>query len=194
MFNQYAILPTHCLEEKSSYYHPENISDIVHLDSSALLVFTDFHIRPPEKTSRHILASAALEKMKFANIKGLIVIDDNDHIQGVVSSIDILGVKKTTAAQNNSVSPAEVTVGMLMTKTSKLVVFDFKDLSNARVGHIARLLHENSLQHLLVFEENAGKEQILRGIFSSSRLSRQLDMEIGRDMGSHSVAEMSQRL
>ncbi len=194
MFNEYALLPTHHLKKDTSYYHPENVTEIVHLDTSALKVFTDFHVRPPEMISKNKLASEALEKMKNAGVKGLIVVDDNEHTQGFISSLDIAGIKKTTAAQENSVTPAEVTIDMLMTPTSSLLVFDYKDLSNARVGHIARLLHEHSLQHLIVFEINTQGESLARGIFSRSRISRQLGMDIGADMSSHSVADMNKRI
>lgn len=194
MFKEFAKLDVHHSLSPMEYYHPENASDVVTADSPALSVFTDFHGRPPVTIEKKTLATAALDKMKYAHVKALLVVDDDDQIIGLVSSSAILGVKKAQASQEHNIKQTEVTVWMIMCPIENLFLLNYKDLSNARVGHIARLLHDESLQHILVYNVCSNGGKMIRGIFSAARLTRQLGIAVGADLSSHTIAEMSKRI
>ncbi|MCF6765703.1 CBS domain-containing protein [Thiotrichales bacterium 19S3-7] len=195
MFKEFAKLELHTLPSHTEYFHPENFTDVVTTDSPALQVFTDFHIRPPVTIDKRELVSKALEKMKSSQVKALLVIDDSDDkVVGLIHSAQILGMKKVQAAQDHGINQTEVAVWMLMKPMDSLQVLNYRDLSNARVGHIARILHEKNLQHLLVYEVCRNGEDMLRGIFSATRISRQLGIEIGGDHASETIAEISKRI
>lgn len=192
-FNDFAKLTTHKLSEKTTFFHPEYRLEVVHTDSSALCVFTDFHFKNPECTTTDTLLTTAHEQMIHNNVKALLVLDEQRHVLGILSSRDILGARRITVAHAQDIHPSEMSVGMLMHKLKDLILLDYKDLLNARVGHIARLLHDHNLQHILVFEQQDTK-QIIRGIFSASRISRQLGVDVGIDMGSDNAAQINRDL
>lgn len=194
MFKEFAKLELHTLSEHTEYFHPENFTDVVTTDSPALQVFTDFHIRPPVIIEEKDLVSKALEKMKSSHVKALLVIDSDDKVIGLINSAQILGVKKVKASHDHGVHQAEVAVWMLMTPLNELQILNYRDLSNARVGHIARILHDQNLQHLLTYEVCRNGEKMLRGIFSTTRISRQLGIQIGGDHATSSIAEMTKRI
>lgn len=194
MTQQFALLETQTLQDNVNCAHPERLPEIVRIDSPAQDVFTDFKYKEPKKISPDTLSNKALEEMKNLNVKALIVIDHHEHILGLVSSRDIQGVKAGMAAREHDVKPTEVTVKMVMTPVDQLHVLGMKDLSNARVGHIVRLLHDKGLQHLLVVEEDQSHKQTVRGIFSATRISRQLGMDITGDLSSTSIADINKRI
>ncbi|MCF6768154.1 CBS domain-containing protein [Thiotrichales bacterium 19S11-10] len=194
MFKEFAKLELHTLPNHINYFHPQRFTDIVTTDSPALQTFTDFHVRPPVTTVSSAFAHQALEKMKTSEIRCLLVIDNNDKVIGFINSAQILGIQLTQVAQANDINQTEVTVSMLMTPISALRILNYRDLSNARVGHIARILHEHSLSHLLVYEVDHLEEVILRGMFSTTQISRQLGIDIGNNLASETIAEMSKRI
>ena len=145
MFNDYSLLPTENLKKNTHYYKAEKIPDIVNLDSPALLAFIDFHLTQPMSTSKDILASDALDSMQKTKAKGLIVVDSSNYVIGVITISDIVSSRRTIIAQNNDVKICDVTVGMLMKRIRDIIGINFKYINTARVGHIAKLLHDNNL-------------------------------------------------
>ena len=195
MFRDYALLETHRFDKTPlGYRHTEHPAEIVNLNAPALTVFTDFQVREPEVVNKSMLASDALEHMKMAKVKSLLVVDDHDHVKGFVGLAHVQGVYLMQAAKKHDVVPAEVTVGMMMIDIHHVDMINYKDLSNARVGHIARMLHDKSYHHLLAYDEEDDGSIYIRGIFSRSRLNRLLGTQIGSDFSVSSVADINKYL
>lgn len=200
--HQYSLLASQFLGEGVSFYHPERWREIVSLDSPAMHVFTDFKERVPEVISLESTVDQAIETMKMTKVKSLLVVEEgSDEILGLVSSRELQSMLSGIRAREQGVSPKDLTVGMMMRKAEELPTIDFKDLSNARVGHIVRLIHDLGVMHLLVtenltgnLEEESQAKLIVRGIFSATRISRQLGENIVGDLSAHSVAEINRRL
>ncbi len=180
---QTQLLPKHV-------YFVETIDEYapVKLEDPAITVMTDFRLKTPYSTVETTLIPAALQQMKLSKVKSLFVVDHDDVIIGHISARDIQSTKATTAAQYHDVKQSEVTVKMIMTPIHQLHALHFDELSNARVGHIVRLLHELQVNYIFVLE--SGYEKI-RGLFSVSRISLQLGENVMGDLSSQSVAEMS---
>ncbi len=214
---QYSLLETHALGSNVPFYHPERWRDLVTQDSPAMYVFTDFKEKTPITVFPEITVDKALEEMKLTQVKSLLVVEEgSDQILGLVSSRELQSILTGITAHQQGVSPKDLTVGMMMRQAEDLPAIDYKDLSNARVGHIVRLIHELGVMHLLVTEEQesgdllGASEQadpsshledihsapkiIVRGIFSATRISRQLGENIAGDLSAHSVAEINRRL
>ena len=151
-------------------------------------------MREPETTTKSTLASEALKHMKASKVKSLLVIDSQERVVGFVSSAFIQGVYLMQAAKNYDVKPAEVTVSMIMVNIDKVSMINYKDLSNARVGHIARLLHDKTYHHLMAYDKEEDGSIYIRGIFSRTRLNRLLGMNIGADFSVSTVADMNKYL
>lgn len=195
MSQEYNLLDTKPLGLEVGYYHPEKWREIVHEDSPALHVFTDFKERTPETITSNIKIDAALEEMKMTKVKSLLVIDDvTDTLIGLVSSRYLQSFNVGKVAQENGIDPKDLTVEMMMQRADKCMTLQYKDLSNARVGHIARLIHDLGVMHLLVTDTEEDGTNYVRGIFSANRISRQIGEDITSDMHAHSLAEINKRL
>lgn len=193
MAHQYALLETGKLKSNTTYIHPEKFPEVVHLDSPAFEVMTDFKNRQPLTAAPETLIHDALEMMKLARVRSLLVVDNEDHIMGLISARDIQGIKAATVARDNDVTIPEVTVAMMMVPYDSLPVLNMKALSNARVGHIRRLIHDLGVNYIIVVEDHAD-HQMVRGMFSISRISRQLGENLSGDLSSQSVADINKRL
>lgn len=194
MIHDYKLLNTQSLNPHTHYFHPERQDALVMLDSPALAVFTDFTVRPPEVTQPEFRVSEALEQMRVTKVKSLLVINPQEEIVGLVSSKDLQGVKTGRAAQEHSIPASDVTVSMVMTPAHHLETIDYKELSNARVGHIARLIREHNLQHVLVVQYDNPDQPKVRGVFSASRIARQLGDELTASRYLNTVSEMNRKL
>lgn len=196
MAQEYALLDTYPLGEGVNYLHPERGSDLVHEDSPALHVFTDFSSRTPETVYPEVKSYAAIEQMKTANVKSLLVVDElDDKVIGLVSSRILQSAQAGVAAQENGVDPKDLTVAMMMVKCNSLHTLNFKDIGNARVGHIIRLIKDLGVFHLLVIDRDEENDcNMVRGIFSASRISRQIGEDITGDQHAASLAEINHRL
>ena len=162
-------------------------------DDPALEALTDFANHPPFATTEQVTLSAALQQMKTQKVRSLFVVDKEGLILGYIAARDIQGTKAARLADQLDIKPAEVTVKMLMQHPHEMPTIHFNELSNARVGHIARLFHDLGVNYIFVVEGQGGQESI-RGIFSISRLSRQLGENMMGDLSSHSVAEMNKHI
>lgn len=164
--------------------------EIAHLNDPAITVMTDFQKRPPYATPYNTTIYEALQQMKLLGVKSLFVVDAENQIVGHVSARDIQGNKAAMIANQLDLKMTEVTVKMLMTEPEHLHVLNINELSNARVGHIVRLLYELDTNYIFVVEEQKDQD-VLRGLFSISRISMQLGENVMSDLSSHSLAEMT---
>ena len=192
-YDDYALLETQKLPKNTGFYHPEKQPEIAHLDSPALDVFTDFKSKPPAYISPQENVQSALEHMKKEGVKALLVVNGEERIIGLVSARGVQGARLGMIAQKHSVNLTDVTVYMAMMPAEDLPTLNFKYLDSARVGHIVRLMHDKGVNYLLAVEEIAD-QQIVRGIFSASRISRQLDELVLGDFSSNNLADMNRRI
>ncbi|MDF2940920.1 MAG: hypothetical protein K0R66_1562 [Gammaproteobacteria bacterium] len=192
--NHYALLETGRLKTHTSYIHSERFPEVVHLDSPAIDVMTDFKSRSPQTTKPVTPIQEALEVMKLTKVRSLLVVDEEDNIIGLLSARDIQGIKAAMVARDNDITLPEVTAAMMMLPFDKIPTLNVKDLSNARVGHIRRLIHDLGVNYIVVVEDIEDGKEMVRGIFSISRVSRQLGENLSGDLSSHSIADMNKRL
>ncbi|MDF2691146.1 MAG: hypothetical protein K0S29_1001 [Gammaproteobacteria bacterium] len=190
----YALLETGRLKSHTSYIHSERFPEVVHLDSPAIDVMTDFKSRSPQTVKPNVPIQVALEEMKLTKVRSLLVTDEEDNIIGLLSARDIQGVKAALVARENDVNLPEVTAAMMMIAFDKIPTLNMKDLSNARVGHIRRLIHDLGVNYILVVEDVEDGKEMVRGMFSISRISRQLGENLSGDLSSHTIADMNKRL
>ena len=188
MDNAFARLKTKIMAKHMHFVATNEEYAPVKMEDPALAVMTDFQIKTPYSTTENMLIPAALQQMKLSKVKSLFVVDQDDGVIGHISARDIQSTKATTAAEYYGVKHSEVTAKMLMTRTDQLHTLYFSELSNARVGHIVRLLHELQVNYVFVIEDESEK---IRGLFSVSRLSLQLGENVMGDLSSQSVAEMT---
>ncbi len=191
-FKEYKLLETitHRTQTSIPYYHPETI-DVISLETPALHVFTDFHTSKPYIVHLKALANDALQLMKKVEVRSLLVVNNDDEVAGLISAKRLQGIHRTQVAQKEGVHPKEVTSGMLMTKINDLPVIDYVVLKDTLVGHLARLMHDKYIDHLLVQEHDKQGQVMIRGIISASFIAKRLGAQIGHDLGSRNLAELN---
>lgn len=193
---EYSLLETGKLPKGATYYHPERPNAHVHLHSPALEVFTDFKSKAPATITAEKTIQTALDEMRITKVKSLIVIDEKEHILGLVSARGIQGLRLGKIAADNDVSLKEVTVGMAMVPCEDMLTLRYEQLERIKVGHVVRLIHDTGYNYILVTEDHPeiAEQTIVRGLFSASRLSRQLGEEVTGDLSAHSLADMNRRI
>lgn len=163
------------LQPGTCFARPEPAVDWVDLDNPAIDVMTDFQIVEPKTVDPEVAIDDALEQMKEQGVRLLLVIDENEEIIGVITAKDIQGEKPIKIVQETQISRSELRVKDIMTPQSLISVLNMISVEEAQVGHIVQTLHELKRQHTLVVEvdEHSGK-QVVRGIFSTSQINKQM--------------------
>lgn len=169
--------------------------ELVHLEDPAPWVMTDFrHVRVVT-TTPEVAIDDALELMKTAGVRLLLVTGDSGEVTGLVSAKDIQGERPVRIVQSERIPHHEVTVAMVMTPQSAIDTLDALAVRNARVGDVLATLHRLERQHALVAEmDPATGTQLLLGLFSTSQIARQLHTILDEEVpAAHSLAELVQQ-
>ena len=189
-------LPPSNLAQGATYYQPLQTSPAhVELDDHAVRVMTDLKevmavTIGPEKT-----VDAARERMVRHSVRLLLVIDDQETVLGLVTATDILGEKPLQFIQKSGGRREDILVRNIMTPQEKLEVLCMKDVAAAKVGNIVATLKKCGRQHALAVDtEGPGQAQRVRGIFSTSQVSRLLGTEIQTAEIAQTFAEIQAQL
>jgi len=192
---KYEILPTLAITPNAASLRPKStMPELVHFEDPALAVMHDFSVTAPCTIGPNEPIDGALNEMKVAGVHLLLVIEDN-HIIGVISSEDILGEKPIRFIQHARVEREKVVVKHIMVPLEQIAAFNIEDVEPARVGNIVTTLKTLSKHYALVLrtEENSDRQWI-RGIFTTSQISRQLHMDIASSLAkAESVSELQQK-
>ena len=145
----------------------------------ALDVMTDLateaaHIVAPDRQ-----IDDALHDMIVFGVRLLLVVHEQA-VTGVVTSYDIMGERPIQFLHDpfRSDRPhrhADIRVADIMTPISEIRPLRLRWVATATVGDIAGLFRARNDTHLLVADDRPGGELVIRGIFSRSRMERQLD-------------------
>lgn len=196
MKTEFAALSSIPLESGVTFERPPQLPELVHLNSPAIEVMTDFHVVTPITVEPQLSIDEALEKMKTSGVRLLLVTDDSEEVIGVITAKDIQGERPINIVQETRISRSEITVKMIMTPQSAATVLNLVSVRNAQVGHIIETFRQLERQHMLVVDVDAKlKQQRIRGLFSTSQIRKQLDVELLEDVApAHSLAEIQHEL
>ena len=184
------------LEPGTTFVHPPELPELVRLDSPAVEVMTDFQYVRPVTTTPEVPVDEALEKMKSAGVRLLLVTGPDNKVLGTVTSKILLGEEPIKIVQEKRIPRSAITVEMLMTPQNEVTVLNIVSVRNAKVGHIVETLTKLNRKHLLVVETDEGtKVQRIRGLFSTSQIGRQLGVTVVPEMpAAQTLAEIQQQL
>jgi CBS-domain-containing membrane protein len=177
MAQPYSPLSYASLEPHTGFRRPAQLSQRVTLDSPAAAVMTDLDRVAAVTVGPGVSIEMANQCMIAAGVRLLLVVDEKQHIVGLITATDILGEKPFKHMQRTGETFSEILVNDLMTPQEKLEVLQLQEVSRARVGDIVATLKYFGRQHALVVE-TAGGAQRLRGIFSATQIGRQLGMNV----------------
>lgn len=180
------------LRPRTSFVHPPRPPELIHLDSPALTVMTDFRLVHAVTVAPSVPIDEALAKMKTAGVRLLLVVGEANEIIGLITANDIMGERPIKILEETRVQRAAITVQTIMTPQAEILVLNMLSVRNAQVGHIIETLRALERQHVLVVEvDEATMEQRVVGMFSTSQISKLLGSDVSEEVPpAHSLAEM----
>jgi len=179
MTQQYTPLSYTSLAPKTPLRRPVHLTQRVTMESPAVAVMTDLDRITAVTIGSGASIETANQCMIAAGIRLLLVVDEHQHILGLITASDMLGEKPLLHMQRTGETYNEIVVGDLMTPQERLDVLQMSDVSRARVGDIVASLKYFGRQHALVVEKMGEQQtQRLRGIFSATQIGRQLGISV----------------
>ncbi|MFP4080704.1 MAG: CBS domain-containing protein [Ectothiorhodospira sp.] len=179
MTARYQLIPSHPVSEDVQVHRfRQGLPERVDLEDPATDVMTDLRRVEAMTVSPEMPMETALQKMIHAGVRLLIVVTPEDRVLGVVTARDILGEKPVKVVSEERIAHGELQVQHVMTPRPELTVLDHFDVVVARVGDVLTTLQEAGRQHALVVEQDEGRQEVLRGLFSLTQIGRQLGVEI----------------
>ncbi len=176
---KYENLPTITITPEHTTLPSHDLPELVHLDDPATAVMTDF-----THTPAHIIASNksmddALNEMKATGAHLLLATGIDGHLEGIISSEDVLGEKPIKIIQEKRIPRENVTVNMLMKPAKDIIAFNINTIDEARVGHIVKTLTDNNRHYALVIGHSRTSDKtLIRGLFTLSQISKQLHTDL----------------
>lgn len=166
------------------------------LDSPALDVMTDLRRVNAVTIAPDLDIVLVNHRMIAAAVRMLLVVNDQQHILGLVTASDILSEKPMRYAQRHNITVGDVTVSDIMTPRDELDILRLDDVATAKVGDIVETLIRHGRQHALVAEYGSSnqRQQVVRGIFSTTQISRQLGEPIAPPVLATTFAELGAAL
>ena len=184
-------LPHSLLGKPISVHRPQQqLPHSVNLDEAAINVMTDLSQVSAITISPWASIDDANHYMISNQIRLLLVTDRDNHIQGLITSTDILGEKPIQYLKEVGGQHEDILVSDIMTPYKKLEVLQMVDVVNASVSDIVETLKRVGRQHTLVVDMDHNKNQMVRGIFSSSQLGKQLGIALNSPLVAHTFAEL----
>lgn len=183
MSKPYHALPSHRLHPQTSCHHyNQGLPEMVGLDNPATDAMTDLKRVKAITVDPATPIDTALQKMIYAEVRLLLVTNDSGGILGLITARDIMGEKPINHAARARIPHEAILVEYIMTPSEQIQVLRMGDVLRASVGDIILTLKEANRQHALVVEP-AGEgmttgSEIVRGIFSTTQIGKQLGVEI----------------
>ena len=163
----------------------------VTLDDPAFSVLTDLTQVIPATIGPDRSIDHANAMMLERRVRLLFVVGGDRFVTGIVTATDLLGEKPMRFVQERGGTRSDVLVSDIMTPFERMDAIDMQDVAQMRVGHIVATLKSVRRQHLLAADEGGRR---LRGLFSTSRIAKQLGVELTTSDIARTFAEIEAAL
>lgn len=191
MNNKYRVLPNYSIRQGTIVdSRMINRATDVSADDAAIAVMTDLNGITPFSIEPTASIDATNAKMIACGVRLLFVTDIDSNLLGIVTAKDILGEKPVMYLKEHGGSREDIIVQDIMTAKTNLDVLSFNDVKKASVGDIVETMKMLGRQHTLVEEISETGKTIIRGIFSTSQISRQLGVPIELPTRANSFADV----
>lgn len=150
----------------------------VSLQDTAMVVMTDFNEITPFSIEPTASIDAANDKMIACGVRLLFVTDPAGNLLGLVTARDISGEKPLRYLQERGGRREDIMAQEIMTPHEQLLTLHMNDVRTASVGDIIETMKAFGRQHILVSEPDGQEFETIRGIFSTSQISRQVGYTI----------------
>jgi signal-transduction protein with cAMP-binding, CBS, and nucleotidyltransferase domain len=120
----------------------------------------------------------AEQRMITAGVRLLFVINQYQHVTGIITSRDLDGDRVMARLSEAGVRRQDLTVREIMTPQHHVEVLEMGDVATSRVGDLVATLKGMGRQHALVVEADRSGKQSIRGVLSTTQISKQLGESI----------------
>jgi CBS-domain-containing membrane protein len=190
--NQYRILDAGTLDAGSLFQRPrQNLPEHVTLNSPAIDVMTDLTMVTAETVSPNAAVDDAEEKMIAAGVRLLFVTSPHNDVIGIVTAKDVSGERILRLINDSNTPRKDLIVRDIMTSQHRIDVLEMGDVATARVGDVVATLKRMGRQHALVVDRDADGRQTIRGVLSTSQISRQIGQSIDTTDVAGNFAELA---
>lgn len=166
----------------------------VTLDDPATSVMTDLARVPAVLVDPEVDIEAAMRVMIRRNVHSLFAVNVDNEIEGLITATDLLGEKPLQHLQQYGGRRRDIRVCDLMTPRARLEVLDMARITHACVGQVLATLVHSGRQHAMVVEDGPDGREVVRGVFSASRLEKQLGRPVPAARRAHTFAEIEAAL
>jgi CBS domain-containing protein len=195
MNREYSTLPTKSLQAGASFVRPTQVmKERVTLEDPAHDVMTDLTKVSVVTVRAKTPMDKAHEKMQRYGVRTLLVLEEFDKVQGILTASDILGEKPMRVQKLMGGTYLDIIVRDIMTPQREMEVLSCEDVKSAKVGHVLATLKAAGRYHAMVVEDSENGTQAIRGIFSVSQIARQLGVQIHISEIARSFAEIEAAL
>lgn len=176
MKKQYMPLNMQYLSGPIGYFRPtQELPAKVTLESPAIMTMTDLRQVGALTIEPNVSIEWALKRMREGGVRLLLVTNHDDDVVGLITATDIQGEKPLRLLQNLRLRHAEIPVRDIMTPRDRLEFISMDEVLKASVGNVLETLRRIGRRHALVYDrDRQSGPAAIRGIFSATRLSRQL--------------------
>ncbi len=183
------------LSNGSTYERPpQRLPDRVSAENPATDVMTDFTKVAAITMGPCATLDAAEQRMIASGVRLLLVTDQSNAILGIITVTDLQGDRPVKYLQEVGGKREDIFVRDIMTPTDKLEVLYMVDVENAKVGDIVETMKRVGRQHALVVDLTEDKRQVVRGLFSTKQISKQLGITIDPTEVAKTFAELEAAL
>ncbi|HTT08758.1 MAG TPA: CBS domain-containing protein [Gammaproteobacteria bacterium] len=170
---------------------PERVSP----HDPAIGAMTDFRRIKLITISPEATIDEAMQMMIHAQVRMLIVLDDNGAMLGLITSTDLLGERPVQVSQTERIPHEQILVRQIMTARSQVTAYDVRDIERAHIRDVVVAMRDAGRQHMLVIERDARSGRyVLRGAFSLTQIGKQLGVDIEPGEVAQSFAELERVL
>ncbi len=174
----YKAMPSHKLKPGADFHVPREIRR-VQADSPAIEVMTDLQQVSAASIGPQASLSQATQAMVNRGVRLLFVVEKGAGLVGLITARDTMGERPITLIRERGGKHGDLLVHDLMVPAAQIDVLDFAYVLRAEVGHIIATLKQFGRQHTLVVDiDPLTDEEMIRGIFSATQISRQLGIPL----------------
>ncbi|HEY9148555.1 MAG TPA: CBS domain-containing protein [Gammaproteobacteria bacterium] len=195
MSENYTSLPYHNLNNGVTYQRPpQRLPEKVTAESPATDVMTDFTKVAAITMGPCATLDAAEQRMIASGVRLLLVTDQSNAILGIITATDLQGDRPVKYLQEVGGKREDIYLRDIMTPADKIEVLYMVDVENAQVGNIVETMKRVGRQHALVIDLDDNKQHVVRGLFSTKQISKQLGINIDPTEVAKTFAELEAAL
>lgn len=165
---------------------PGNVS----MENPAVWVMTDLSRVIPFSIEPTASIEQANNRMIACGVRSLFVTDLDGNLIGLISASDILGEKPVQYMKEHGGRREDILAQDIMLHKNQLNVLRKDDVERATVGDIIETMKPLGRQHALVVEQDEQGTEIVCGIFSTTQIERQTDVQMDTVVRANTFADV----